>query len=225
LVTTGHEDAQTQAEVFHAGANDFVNKPFVEEVVMARVRSLLLVKHQYDALRLQTANMEKMATTDALTGTRNRRYLVDEGQLFLNQKDDGWVMIIDLDHFKSINDSHGHLVGDQVLIALGDLLNEHYSDGLCARFGGEEFVIIIHGPDIPARAEAIRQAIEQAQPADIKVTVSIGLATVNDHPGADLNSLLGLADKALYSAKNGGRNRIYVCQSNGVISPLEISED
>ncbi len=224
LVTTGQEDAQTQAEVFHAGANDFVKKPFIEEVVMARVRSLLLVKHQYDALRRQTANMEKMATTDALTETRNRRFLLEEGQLFLTQKDDAWVMIIDLDHFKSINDTWGHLVGDQVLMGLGGLLNQHFPDGLCARFGGEEFVIIAHGEDVTYRAEALRQAIEETCPADIKITVSIGLATTSDHPGADLNNLIGLADKALYSAKKGGRNRSYICHANEVICPLSIPD-
>ncbi|MES9930326.1 MAG: response regulator, partial [Candidatus Thiodiazotropha sp. 6PDIVS] len=142
LVTTGNEDTKTQVEVFHAGANDFVNKPLVEEVVMARVRSLLLVKYQYDTLRHQAVNMERMATTDALTGTHNRLYLVEEGQDYLNGSADGWVMIIDLDHFKKINDTRGHLIGDQVLIALGKLLNTHFEDGLPTRFGGEEFVVL-----------------------------------------------------------------------------------
>jgi two-component system cell cycle response regulator len=217
LVTTGNEETQTQVEVFHAGGNDFVIKPLVEEIVMARVRSLLLVKYQYDALRLQAADMEKIATTDALTGTRNRRYLVDEGQRFLASIPNGWVMIIDLDHFKSINDTQGHLMGDKVLMAMGELLNRSFDDGLPARFGGEEFVAIAHGADMPMRAEALRKAVEQLNPAGISVTVSIGLVSVASYPRENLNKLLSRADKALYTAKAAGRNRICIVGERGDI--------
>jgi two-component system cell cycle response regulator len=217
LVTTGDDKTHTQVEVFNAGANDFVMKPLVEEVVMARVRSLLLVKYQYDALLQQTADMERIATTDALTGTRNRRYLVDEGQRFLSRGGNGWVVIIDLDHFKRINDSNGHLKGDKVLITLGKLLMHRFSDALSVRFGGEEFVVIAHGPEIPARAEELRVAIEELDPAGIEITVSIGLASVEDHPGNDLNTLLGFADEALYAAKEAGRNQTYVYGKDGTI--------
>ncbi|MES9972107.1 MAG: response regulator [Candidatus Thiodiazotropha sp.] len=216
LVATGNEETHTQVEVFTAGANDFVIKPMVEEVVMARVRALLLVKYQYDALLQQTADMERIATTDALTDTRNRLYLLEEGQRFLTSTDNGWVMIIDLDHFKHINDSQGHLMGDQVLMALGKLLNHRFSDSLAARFGGEEFVVIAHGDEVPARAEDLRIAVEQLDPVGIEVTVSIGLASVDDHPGDDLNTLLGHADKALYAAKDAGRNQAYVNKGDSI---------
>ncbi|MES9944642.1 MAG: response regulator [Candidatus Thiodiazotropha sp.] len=210
LVTTGNEEANTQVEVFSAGANDFVIKPLVEEVVMARVRALLLVKYQYDALLQQTANMERIATTDTLTGTRNRLYLLEEGQRFLTSAPNGWVLIIDLDHFKHINDTKGHLMGDQVLMAMGKLLNLRFSDSLSARFGGEEFVVVTHGDETPVRAEDLRIAVEELDPVGIEVTISIGLACMDDHPGDDLNTLLGHADKALYAAKDAGRNQAYV---------------
>ncbi len=222
LVTTGNEETNTQVEVFNAGANDFVIKPLVEEIVMARVRSLLLVKHQYDRLHRQTEDMERIATTDALTGTRNRRYLVDEGQRFLNAAAAGWVIIIDLDHFKNINDTKGHLVGDQVLMALGRLLNHRFKDGLPVRFGGEEFVIIAHGAEMPVRAEELREIVEKLHPAGVEVTVSIGLACKDNHPGEDLNTLLSYADKALYAAKEKGRNQTRVYGRDGSISPAVI---
>jgi two-component system cell cycle response regulator len=224
LVTTGNDEIHTQVEVFNAGANDFVIKPLVEEVVMARVRSLLLVKYQYDALLRQTVDMERIATTDALTGTRNRRYLVDEGQRFLSSAENGWVMIIDLDHFKLINDSNGHLMGDKVLMALGRVLLHRFSDALAARFGGEEFVVIAHGSEIPTRAEELRMAVEQLDPSGIEVTISIGLASIDDHPGGDLNTLIGYADEALYTAKEAGRNQVYAYGKGGKIrsAALEI---
>ncbi|MES9992028.1 MAG: diguanylate cyclase [Candidatus Thiodiazotropha sp.] len=219
LVTTGNEETHTQVEVFNAGANDFVIKPLIEEVVMARIRSLLLVKYQYDRLRHQTKDMERIATTDALTGTRNRRYLVDEGQRYLLSAVNGWAMIIDLDHFKRINDTKGHLVGDQVLMTLGRLLNQRFKDGLACRFGGEEFVVLAHGTEMPARAEDLRQVIEALHPAGIEVTVSIGLASVEEHPGDDLNALLSHADMALYAAKEEGRNCAYVYSRGDDIKP------
>ena len=190
---------------------------------MARVRALLLVKYQYDALLQQTADMERIATTDALTGTRNRLYLLEEGQRFLTSLPNGWVMIIDLDHFKHINDTKGHLMGDQVLMAIGKLLNLRFSDSLSARFGGEEFVVVAHGDETPVRAEDLRLAVEEFDPAGIEVTISIGLACMDDHPGDDLNTLLGHADKALYAAKDAGRNQAYVNKGDMIKSlALEI---
>jgi len=220
LVITGNDDVSTQVEVFRAGANDFVNKPLVEEVLMARVRSLLLIKHQFDAIRRQAADMERLATTDALTGVRNRRYLVDEGQGFLSRTPQGWAMIVDLDHFKRINDGFGHLIGDKVLMAMGDTLNRLFPDGLCARFGGEEFVVLLHGDGVPARAEALRAEVEKLKPAGVDVTLSLGLAPVAEHPGKDLNALLGIADQALYKAKAEGRNRVCLTHGDGSISPV-----
>lgn len=218
LVITGNDDVATQVDVFRAGANDFVNKPLVEDVLIARVRSLLLIKHQFDAIRRQAADMERLATTDALTGVRNRRYLVDEGQGFLSRTPKGWVIIVDLDHFKRINGSLGHLIGDQVLMAMGDMLNRLFPDGLCARFGGEEFVVLLHGDAVPARVEQLRAEVEKLKPADVDVTLSLGLAAVAEHPGKDLNALLGIADQALYTAKTTGRNRACMTRGDGSIS-------
>ncbi|MCG8079454.1 MAG: GGDEF domain-containing protein, partial [Candidatus Thiodiazotropha taylori] len=137
------------------------------------------------------------------------------GETFLNQQNDGWVIIIDLDHFKRINDTQGHLVGDQVLIAMGRLLNQLFQDGLPVRFGGEEFVVLAHGDSMPGRCEAMRKAVEALKPGGVEVTVSIGLVAVEDHAEQDLNSLLGLADKALYAAKEAGRNRLFIYDADG----------
>lgn len=220
LLITGNDDTATQVEVFRAGANDFVIKPLVEEVFIARVRALLLIKHQFDALRQQAAQLEHMAITDVLTGVRNRRYLLDEGEKFIYQAPGGWAVIGDLDHFKRINDGLGHLTGDKVLMATGALLNELFADGLCARFGGEEFVILLHGKDAPARIENLRRELELRRPADVGATISLGMAGAGDHPGIDLNTLIGLADQALYKAKDTGRNRVYLAGKDGNFCPV-----
>ncbi|MEJ2344124.1 MAG: diguanylate cyclase [Gammaproteobacteria bacterium] len=224
LVVTVADNERKQAEVFHAGANDFVTKPIVEEILMARIRSLLLIKQQFNALKRQAEEMRRIASTDSLTGVRSKRYLLDHGQKFLSAPDHQpvWALLMDIDHFKRINDSLGHITGDHVLAGLGELLNKSFAqDSLVVRFGGEEFAVILprcDRRDATARAEALRRTVEQLRPVDVAVTISIGMASTLDHADADLNRLLSLADQALYAAKQDGRNRIFLHTAQGVES-------
>ncbi len=220
LVLTSSEEPQTQVEVFHAGANDFVNKPIVEEVLIARVRALLLIKHQYDALKEQAEAMRWIAVTDSLTGVRSKRYLVDNGEEYINNTDNQpvWAMLIDIDHFKQINDTLGHITGDHVLAELGEKLNASFKDGMVVRFGGEEFCLLL--PNLNAdqmleRAEMLRSDLASMKPAGVEITVSIGLACTADHPDENLTKFISIADKALYMAKENGRNRIYIYTADG----------
>jgi two-component system cell cycle response regulator len=224
LMITGNDDIRTQVEAFHAGANDFATKPLIEEVLMARIRSLLLIKHQYDALECQAQKMELLANTDSLTGVRNRHYLLENGEQQLQDaRGKGfWAMLVDIDHFKKINDKLGHLVGDRVLAALGGLFNRQFPDAMVVRFGGEEFAVLYPGIDreeMLQRSEVLRAAIEALWPEGVRVTVSIGIAGVEDHPAVNLNALIGLTDKALYAAKEGGRNQVRLTLGDGSISP------
>ncbi len=229
LVMTGTEEIRKQVEVFHAGANDFVSKPLVEEIIMARVHSLLLIKHQYDALKHQAEAMRWVAATDSLTGVRSKRYLVDNGEAFIGalDKQPVWAMIIDIDFFKHINDNLGHITGDHVLAALGDLLNRTFPHSMVVRFGGEEFCVLIPrctSQQALERAEALRGAVADLHPVDTTITISIGLACTEDHPQIRLNPLISLADKALYGAKENGRNRVYISTLLGLQpSPLASS--
>lgn len=226
LVLTSNDDTETQVEIFHAGANDFVAKPIVEEILLARVRALLLIKHQYDALKQQTENMRWVAVTDSLTGVRSRRYLVDNGEDFLRKEENQpvWALIIDIDHFKNINDTLGHITGDHVLAALGKTLNEFFPEDMVVRFGGEEFCVLVansNADDMLPRAEKLRRHIESLQPAGVDTTISIGLAGSEDHPNQHLSDFLMLADKALYQAKETGRNRVCIASPQGPqLSPL-----
>jgi two-component system cell cycle response regulator len=220
LVLTSNDDQDTQVEIFHAGANDFVSKPIVEEILLARVRALLLIKHQYDALKQQTENMRWVAITDSLTGVRSKRYLVDNGETFLRAEANQpvWGMIIDIDHFKNINDTLGHITGDHVLAALGKTLNEFFPEDMVVRFGGEEFCVMVADTGVNAmlpRVEKLRRHIEALQPAGVDITISIGLAGSEDHPNLHISDFLMQADKALYLAKETGRNRVCLATSEG----------
>lgn len=220
LVLTSSEEPQTQVEVFHAGANDFVNKPIIEEVLIARVRALLLIKHQYDALKKQAEAMRWIAVTDSLTGVRSKRYLVDNGEAYIRNPDyqPVWAMLLDIDHFKKINDKLGHITGDHVLAEIGEKLNDSFNDGMVVRFGGEEFCVLL--PNLNAdqmleRAELLRSELANMKPAGVAITVSMGLACTADHPDDNLTKFLSVADKALYKAKENGRNRIYIYTADG----------
>jgi len=220
LVITVTDNQQKQAEVFHAGANDFVQKPLFEEIFIARIRSLLLIKQQFIALKHQADEMSRLATTDSLTGVRSKRYLLDNGNKLLNTKANEPVsaMIMDIDHFKKINDLLGHLTGDHVLAGIGVQLNESFPDNMVVRFGGEEFAIIMTNTSLTEAsvlAEKLRIQIEQLRPANVDVTFSVGVACTTEHRDADITQLLSLADKALYAAKQNGRNRVYIARTDG----------
>jgi two-component system cell cycle response regulator len=214
LVLTSATDEEKQVELFHAGANDFVFKPVVEEVLMARIRSLLLIKQQFSALKRQTESMHRLAITDSLTRVYNRRYLLDHGERFLSRRDNHPVaaVLLDIDHFKKINDNLGHITGDRVLEALGDLLRVRIPDqGMVVRFGGEEFAMLVPRCSVAQAhqcAEDLRKEVERLKPADVPITISLGLATNQHNPGMTLTQLINHADKALYAAKAQGRNQV-----------------
>lgn len=181
-----------------------------------RLRKMLAwLKESQQAIRLQNQQLHTLATRDPLTGCLNRR-------AFLEAFSDAWsaanrhrrrlgVIMVDVDHFKAINDNHGHSRGDEVLKGVAEALKAACRDGdhVC-RYGGEEFCILIVSEDIAesvAAAERCRQAVAAAAIAGIELTVSVGVAMVG--PGAESpQALIDQADVALYAAKRGGRNRV-----------------
>ncbi|WP_338554376.1 sensor domain-containing diguanylate cyclase [Paenibacillus sp. KS-LC4] len=158
--------------------------------------------------------LEMMASTDALTGLKNRRFFQDSllAQLALFQETQRpfSLLIVDIDHFKKINDTYGHPVGDLVLTNLARLLQSMSRDrDIAARYGGEEFVIILSGANQEKAiiaAERYCTTIASTDWGEYSITVSIGAATVM--PGDTDQSLINRADTALYASKTGGRNRI-----------------
>ena len=213
LVITGNDDQKTQVEVFHAGGNDFVTKPIIEEVIMARIRLLLLIRHQFEALKQQAESMRWIASTDSLTGVRSKRYLVDNGEKYIQSvaHQPVWAVLIDIDFFKKINDSLGHITGDHVLAELGAKLNQSFPNDMVVRFGGEEFAMLLMNrtdEQICRELEQLRKEIAEFKPADVELTISIGAASMKHHPDSNLTQILALADKALYHSKESGRNCI-----------------
>ncbi len=164
-------------------------------------------------LAAETRRWSESALTDALTGLRNRRYLEQAVATAQQAGQAGvWtVVMIDIDHFKSVNDQHSHAVGDQVLAAVGRLLGAAVrEEDIAARWGGEEFVLLLRHEVGLARLDAIRQSVEAFDWPRLLpgrgVTISLGAAPW--HSDQDFPAALALADQRLYAAKQGGRNRV-----------------
>ncbi len=181
-----------------------------------------ILAHQF-ALALRRIKLyheiERVAITDSLTELHTRRYATERFQEELKRSQARGMklsfLMIDTDHFKTFNDQHGHLMGDQILREVGRLIRENTREiDIAGRFGGEEFCVILPDTDrLGARfaSERIRQAVEasviKAYDAEVKVTVSVGAATCPED-GIHVEELTDKADWALYRAKREGRNRI-----------------
>ena len=227
ILLTGRSEHDTIIKGLNQGASDFVTKPFHVGELVARVRVQLKIRSLQAELRqsnelLKQSNelLTELSNTDPLTGLSNRRYLMDALNKELHRaKRSNQVLtliMLDIDHFKEINDTFGHHSGDMVLDAVARVLQgktRRYD--IAARYGGEEFVLAL--PDTPPAnahtvAEHLRQAIEAlsfASPMDrYRTTASFGIAAYPSPRVDDVDALLREADAALYRAKQSGRNRI-----------------
>ncbi|TLM65691.1 MAG: diguanylate cyclase [Deltaproteobacteria bacterium] len=219
IILTGHETCEEKIRGLERGACDYVTKPFHAGELVARVKVQLKIKSLQDRLRESNRRLEQLSRTDPLTGLANRRH-------FLEHLEETWdarrgpatplaLIMLDIDHFKRINDSYGHQAGDEVLCRVGTLLQEGCGGGTAARYGGEEFAVVLPGATLEQAlqlAETLRTevaALTFAPPlAALRLTASLGVAAL-PHPGVDtLNQLIREADDALYRAKHAGRNRV-----------------
>jgi two-component system, cell cycle response regulator len=223
-------DEEAVARGLLAGADDFVHDAARRQELRARIRVQLRNKRFYDALervRNERDNLRRDAQTDALTGLLNRRSLQSHVTSRCEAKERFGVLFMDLDHFKAVNDKHGHEMGDRVLVAVASVLKAALRPGdVVGRYGGEEFVAIVAGAGPESArlvAERLRGSIETMLPpkgGPSKLTLSIG-TTVFDPRQMDerTEDLLHRADMALYAAKRTGRNRVVLVGVGQSIAP------
>ena len=224
-------DVNTKVEGLRLGADDFLVKGVEEPEIIARVGVMLRIKSLQERLHEMQRKLEEQSITDALTGLKNRRFFDERlHEEFLRAQRYGdylSLIMVDLDHFKDVNDRFGHLSGDAVLKESASLIRASLRDpDICARYGGEEFAVILpktHMSGALAVAERIWRAIGAKEfPVggngttpirSIRVSASIGVAF---YPSKDIVSnelLLRFADQALYEAKRQGRNNICLYQA------------
>ena len=200
---------------FDLGANDHAFRPLDPAELRARARNQIRRKRYQERLRTELDRSLEMAVTDQLTGLRNRRYVRRHLDGLL-RTEEAAVLLVDIDKFKTINDTHGHNIGDAALRDVAERLRiQLRAADVVARYGGEEFLAVLTGaPSAYALivADRLREAIA-AEPVMVgelmvPITVSIGVAVGG--PGLPAEQLIGLADEALYRAKRDGRNRAYL---------------
>ena len=220
LIIVDPDDRPRLLRALDLGVNDYLMRPVDRQELLARVSTQIRRYRYTERLRTSVRASMEMAITDALTGLYNRRYLethlshmidhaANRGKLIS-------VLILDVDYFKSVNDTHGHDTGDRVLQEMaGRLRSAIRSSDLACRTGGEEFVVVLSGTDLQT-AERVGERVRKlvaAKPflatggAHLSITVSLGVASLTPADESP-DDILKRADQALYRAKREGRNRV-----------------
>jgi len=233
IALSSHNDSDSKVYTFLQGANDYIVKPFEFEDLLARINNQIKIRNKITnleeknrALLKRNMLLEQLAITDSLTELYNKGYIQKrlESELIRSARynEPISIILIDIDYFKKINDSFGHVAGDNILRKLAKTLMQSVRDvDIVARYGGEEFVVVCPNTTIGGSAilaERIRENVQNTTfhfgNVDIKLTISLGLSSLSPHSLArgDYNAskLVEEADSALYKAKSCGRNRVAV---------------
>ncbi|MGA0848426.1 MAG: diguanylate cyclase domain-containing protein [Chthoniobacterales bacterium] len=216
---TAHSDEETLSRALAVSPYGYIVKPFRARDLKVAVE-LALSKHA--AERAATEKMSELVLTDPLTGLANRRHfdqtLASEWDRAAREEHPLALLMVDIDHFKKFNDTHGHAAGDGCLQAVARAMQDHCArpGDLVCRWGGEEFAVILPATDVAGATHLARELVEVVRalglahgssPAAPVVTVSVGAAAAQPQAGGSAAALVEKADAALYAAKQGGRNQ------------------
>jgi two-component system, cell cycle response regulator len=226
VLLTSKESKEDVVAGLESGADDYLTKPFDPEELKARLRTGLRILNLEDRLVEAREEMRFQATHDGLTSLWNRGVIIDLlGRELARSRRESVstaILMCDLDHFKSVNDTYGHLAGDDVLKETAKrLLGSVRSYDFVGRYGGEEFLVVLNNCNPAfglARAEEIRKAISQkpvpSSSGPVPITMSLGLLLSQEWGYRPVEELLHEADTALYAAKAAGRNCVKVASPN-----------
>ncbi|MEA1935727.1 MAG: diguanylate cyclase [Thermodesulfobacteriota bacterium] len=224
IFLTGKRDIEDIVEGLETGADDYLTKPFDKRELFSRVEVGQRIVDLEKALQESNRKLHEMAVTDSLTGIFNRRAILerlgDELSRAGREKPPLCLMMLDIDHFKRVNDEHGHAVGDKVLVEVVNRVNSQLRPyDVMGRYGGEEFLLGMPGAD-PENSRKIAERIRtsicekpfETDDKKLNVSISLGVTSIVPSRDSDTNNLLEAviktADDALYKAKETGRNRV-----------------
>lgn len=207
-----------------AGADDYITKPFNTTLLLAKIKAMLRIQSLSEELKKKNKMLEEMAITDGLTGIPNYRYFIDKLEEEVRRgrrySTPFTLLILDLDNFKDVNDTHGHRHGDFVLKEVASRLQHGLRDtDILARYGGDEFALLLTQTDSEGGKNVADQVLERlalpivANEIEHFIEASIGVVVSNTITPASADELIVAADKALYTAKEKGGDQVYVAQS------------
>lgn len=213
IYLTAHSDEETLRRAKVSGPFGYLIKPIHSPELRCMIEVAL---HRHEIDTRERERLEVQVLTDALTGLANRRGLTERLSQLMKEGSRGRafvLVLLDVDHFKSINDANGHVAGDQVLVAVAATINRHLRNvDFAARYGGDEFCLMLVDTTVEqARIilERLRERLaEFPQPA--RITATLGGCPYRSEFGIDVEAMLARADRALYRAKQNGRNRVEV---------------
>ena len=229
ILLTSNKNKDQIVRGLDAGADDYLTKPFDPQELLARIRVGRRIAELHRQVEAKNKVLEELALTDALTGLPNRRavehWVARELSAAARHGFPLWVIMADLDRFKSINDAYGHDSGDRVLKEFALILNANTrASNMCGRLGGEEFVLVIGHNDragVQIAIERVRHELESRtftiDGAVIRATASFGVAGFHSGKAPEFAQLLRQADAALYAAKANGRNRIEFAEAESTV--------
>lgn len=220
IMLTGEEDVRAKVQGLTAGASDYLTKPFDAHELLARVRIHLKIKELQDNLRDKNTRLEQLTRTDELTGLNNRRFFMEMLRNEFKRSERYGTQVVyvmaDIDHFKRVNDTYGHLVGDRALVTVAQALaRTARAQDIVGRYGGEEFAMMLPHTEPKGgelAAERHRKHVEETvlylDEGPLVLTLSLGVASFPRPDVKRVEDLIALADEALYRAKAAGRNRV-----------------
>lgn len=221
IFVSSMSDIDSKINGFKVGGVDYINKPYQHAEIVVRVNTHLTMLRLRQHLEKQNAELERLANTDYLTNLYNRRSFFHIAEVeykdAIRKGHPISITLIDLDYFKQVNDTYGHLVGDRVLVHIAKLIRMHCRiRDVAARYGGEEFIILhpcIDKQDAFLIVDRIRKGVAETpfvlDGKKIDVTLSAGVVDTQIYTDdMQIDDVLKLADKALYRAKDAGRNQV-----------------
>lgn len=217
IMITASSHPEDQIKAFKQGAYDYITKPLVKEIVMARVQHVMEISKQYRIFENWEYDYRDLAKRDLATGLLNKTAFQEMGMRMMTSYPDTVkaLLIIDIDDFKNVNDKYGHLVGDEVIKCVADVLAKEFrKSDLVGRFGGDEFMVLLPGMSDPEtarkKAEDIIKtvAITAARDHHVNTSLSIGIAFSEEKDTFD--SLFGRTDEAVYEAKKTGKSKAVI---------------
>jgi two-component system cell cycle response regulator len=219
IISSSRRSPLALAKGYQLGAYDYIYRPYFREEILARISNII------DSCQRMKTLGDKL-DRDYLTGLYNRKFFMDrfaeEIAWSMNYKEPLSIMLLDVDHFKKVNDTYGHSCGDEVLRQVAQTAaSVARPEHVAARYGGEEFILLM--PNLPRHeaagiAEEMRRSVQdheftcddRGNPVHLSATISIGVSTLDPGGESTLDRMIDQVDKALYAAKEAGRNRVHV---------------